>query len=37
MFTSSLGIVESKKVSDRYTMPKLLLLIKAFTNCTLIK
>ena len=37
MFTSSLGIVESKKVSDRHTKSKLLLVIKASTNGTLIK
>ena len=37
MFTSSLGIVESKNVSDRHTKSKLLLVIKASTNGTLIK
>ena len=37
MFISSLGIVESKKVSDRHTKSKLLLMIKACTNGTLIK
>ena len=37
MFTSSLGIYEAKKVSDRYTKSKLLLVIKASTNGTLIK
>ena len=37
MFMSSLGTVESKKVSDRHTKSKLLLVIKASTNGTLIK
>ena len=37
MFTSSLGIVESKKVTDRHTKKKLLLVIKASTNGVLIK
>ena len=37
MFMSSLGIVESKKVSDRPTKSKLLLVIKASTNGNLIK
>ena len=36
-FMSSLGTVESKKVSDRHTKSKLLLVIKASTNGTLIK
>ena len=36
MFTSSLGTVESKKVSDRHTNSKLLLVIKASSNGTLI-
>ena len=37
MFTLLLGIVESKKVWDGHTISKLLLVIKAFTNDTLIK
>ena len=37
MFTSSLGIVESKNVSDRHTKSKLLLVMKDSTNGTLIK
>ena len=37
MFRSSLGIIESKKVLDRHTKLKLLLVIKASTNGTLIK
>ena len=37
MFMSLLGIVEYKKVSDRHTKSKLLLVIKASTNGTLIK
>ena len=37
IFTSSLGIVESKKVSDRHTKSNLLLVIKTSTNGTLIK
>ena len=37
MFTSSLGIVESKKVSERHTKSEILLVIKASTNGTLIK
>ena len=37
IFTSWLGIFEAKKVSDRYTKSKLLLVIKASTNGTLIK
>ena len=37
MFTPSLGIAESKKVSDRHTKSKLLIVIKASTNGTLIK
>ena len=37
MFTSSLVVVESEKVSDRHTKPNLLLVIKASTNGTLIK
>ena len=37
MFSSLLSMVESKKVSDRQTMSKLLVVIKASTNGTLIK
>ena len=37
MFTSLLGIVESKKVSDRHSKSKLLLVIKASTTVTLMK
>ena len=37
MFTSLLGIDESKKVSDRHTISKLILVIKASPNGTLIK
>ena len=37
MYTSLLGIAKSKKVSDRHTKSKLLLVIKASTNVTLIK
>ena len=38
MFTSSSsGMVESKNVSDRHTMSKLLVVIKASINGTLIK
>ena len=37
MFKSSLGILEYKKGSDRHTMSKLLFVIKASTNGTLIK
>ena len=37
MFRSSLGIVESKNVLDRHTKLKLLLVIEASTNGTLIK
>ena len=37
MFTSLLGITESKKVSDRHAKSKLLLVIKASINSTLIK
>ena len=37
MFTLLLVIVESKKVSDRHTKSKLLFVIKAPTNGTLIK
>ena len=37
MFTSSLGIVESKNISNRHTMSKLLVLIKVSINGTLIK
>ena len=36
MFTSSSSMVESKKVSDRYTMSKLLVVVKAYINGTLI-
>ena len=37
MFTSSSGMFESKNVSDRHTMSKLLVVIKASINSTLIK
>ena len=37
MFTSLLGIDEFKKVSDRDTISKLILVIKASRNGTLIK
>ena len=37
MFTSLLGTTESKNVSDRHAKSKLLLVIKASTNSTLIK
>ena len=38
MFTSSSsGMVESKNVSDRHTMSKLLVVIKVYINGTLIK
>ena len=36
MFPSLIGTVESKKVSDKSTMPKLWFLIKIFTNGTFI-
>ena len=37
MFTLSPGMVESKNISDRHTMSKLLVVIKASINGTLIK
>ena len=37
MFTSSSGLVESKSDSDRHTMSKLLVMIKASITGTLIK
>ena len=37
MFTSSSGLVESKNDSDRHTMSKLLVMIKASVTGTLIK
>ena len=37
MFTLSPGMVESKNISDRHTMSKLLVVIKASINSTLIK
>ena len=37
MFSSPLGMVESKKVSDKHIMSKLLVVIKASINGTLIK
>ena len=37
MFTSSSGKIESKNVSDRHTMSKLLVVIKASINGTLVK
>ena len=37
MFSTSLGMVGSKNVSDRHTMSKLLFAINAFTNGILIQ